>query len=141
MKNNATNVMYFFGLIFFAVINLSTTNLAATEAEKMPDKDMPNKEMPDMKMQNNTNKPHDMKQSMKHSMQAGMAAMASMETTGDIDKDFAMMMKVHHQQALDMAKMELAHGKSPTMKAMAKTIIMAQKREIAQFDLWLAKQK
>lgn len=52
-----------------------------------------------------------------------------------------MMMKMHHQQALDMAKMELAHGKSPEMKAMAKKIMIAQKKEIAQFDKWLAKQK
>ena len=28
--------------------------------------------------------------------------------SGDIDKDFAMMMKIHHQQAVDMSEMELA---------------------------------
>jgi uncharacterized protein (DUF305 family) len=52
-----------------------------------------------------------------------------------------MMMKMHHQQALHMAEMELAHGKSPEMKAMAKRIVAAQKKEISQFDQWLAKQK
>jgi len=35
--------------------------------------------------------------------------------------------------------MELANGKSPDMKTMAKKIIAAQKKEIAQFDQWLAK--
>ena len=40
-----------------------------------------------------------------------------------------------------MAEMELANGKSPKMKAMAKQIIVAQKKEIAKFDKWLAKQK
>lgn len=45
------------------------------------------------------------------------------------------------KQALNMAEMELAHGKSSEMKAMAKHIIVAQKKEIAQFDKWLAKQK
>lgn len=78
---------------------------------------------------------------MKQLMKAGMDSMQNMEMSGDIDKDFAMMMKVHHQQALDMAKMELAHGKSPAIKAMAKKIITAQKKEIAEFDRWLAKQK
>ena len=78
---------------------------------------------------------------MKQSMKAGMDSMQNMEMSGDIDQDFAMMMKIHHQQALDMAKMELAHGKSPAMKAMAKKIITAQKKEIAQFDRWLAKHK
>jgi uncharacterized protein (DUF305 family) len=64
-----------------------------------------------------------------------------MTSTGDIDKDFAMMMKLHHQQAVNMAEMQLAKGKSPEMKTMSKQIIAAQKKEIAQFDKWLAKQK
>ena len=78
---------------------------------------------------------------MKKSMMAGMDSMDKMRLTGNIDKDFALMMKVHHQQALDMAEMELAHGNSPAMQGMAKQIIAAQKKEIAQFDKWLAKQK
>jgi uncharacterized protein (DUF305 family) len=78
---------------------------------------------------------------MKASMMMGMEGMRKMSMSGDIDKDFAMMMKVHHQQALDMAEMQLAHGKSSEMKAMAKQIIAAQKKEIAQFDRYLAKKK
>lgn len=78
---------------------------------------------------------------MKASMKTGMDEMQNMQMTGDVDKDFALMMKIHHKQALDMAKMELANGKSPAMKGMAKKIITAQKKEIAQFDQWLAKQK
>ena len=78
---------------------------------------------------------------MKESMNSGMQDMQNMQMTGNVDKDFAMMMKIHHQQAVEMAKMELANGKSSAMKAMAKKIISAQKKEIAQFDQWLAKQK
>lgn len=78
---------------------------------------------------------------MKHSMTMGMENMQKMPMSGNIDKDFAMMMKIHHQGALDMAQMELAQGKSPEMKAMAKKIIASQKKEIAQFDKWLATQK
>lgn len=78
---------------------------------------------------------------MKQSMKAGMNSMQSMQSTGDTDKDFATMMKMHHQQALDMAKMELEHGKSPELKKMASKIIAGQQKEIAQFDRWLAKQK
>ena len=40
-----------------------------------------------------------------------------------------------------MAQMEPAHGKSPAMKPMARQIIAAQKKEIAQFDRWLASRK
>ena len=78
---------------------------------------------------------------MKQSMMGSMDGMKNMQMSGDTDKDFAMMMKIHHQGAVDMAQMELAHGKSPAMKDMAKKIIAAQKKEIAQFDRWLATQK
>lgn len=78
---------------------------------------------------------------MKKSMMAGMDGMQKMTMTGDTDKDFAMMMKMHHQQGVEMAQMEIAHGKSAAMKKMAKQIVAAQNKEIAQFDQWLAKQK
>ena len=78
---------------------------------------------------------------MMHTMQDGMKKMESMKMSGDVDKDFAMMMKMHHQQALDMAQIEIAQGKSPEMKKMAKKIVSAQKKEIAEFDTWLSKQK
>jgi uncharacterized protein (DUF305 family) len=81
--------------------------------------------------------PHD----MKSSMMAGMDMMQKMPATGNTDKDFAMMMKVHHEQAIKMAQMELTQGKSPEMKKMATQIIAAQKKEIAQFDDWLSQQK
>ena len=88
-------------------------------------------------MQQNAAGSHDMKSSMKMNMEK----MQKMSMSGDVDKDFAMMMKMHHQHALDMAQMELAHGKSPELKAMAKDMITAQTKEIAQLDDWLNKHK
>lgn len=93
--------------------------------------------MPHGSMQQGTNGSED----MKHAMMMGMDSMQKMPVSGDVDKDFAMMMKMHHQQGVDMAKIELAQGKSPVMKAMAKQIIAAQNKEITRFDQWLAKQK
>lgn len=78
---------------------------------------------------------------MKSSMMVGMEEMQKMPMTGDTDRDFAMMMKIHHQQAVHMAELQLKTSKSPEMKTMAKQIIAAQKKEIAQFDKWLARQK
>jgi len=78
---------------------------------------------------------------MKQAMMKGMDGMQKMSMSGDTDMDFAMMMKMHHQQALDMAEIQLKNGKSPEMKAMAKRIIAAQKKEIAEFDRWMAKHK
>ena len=74
---------------------------------------------------------------MSHSMMSNMDNMKQMKSTGDVDKDFAVMMKIHHEGALDMAKMELASGKSPELKKMAKENIAGQTKEIARFDKWL----
>ena len=65
---------------------------------------------------------------MQSSMMSGMEKMKDMKLSGDTDKDFAMMMKMHHQQALEMAKPEVDHGKSPEMKAMARKIIKDRQR-------------
>ena len=78
---------------------------------------------------------------MHGSMMGMMKNMESMKMTGDADHDFAMMMKIHHQGAIDMAQMELKSGKDASLKAMAKKIIAAQQKEIKEFDQWLAKHK
>ncbi len=78
---------------------------------------------------------------MHEAMMSGMQQMQGMKMTGDTDKDFAMMMKMHHQQALEMAKVEIEHGKSPELKAMAKKMIKDQTKEIGQLDAWLQKNK
>ena len=78
---------------------------------------------------------------MRSSMMGMMKSMDAMKTTGDTDRDFALMMKVHHQGAIDMAQFELEHGKDPEMRAMAKQIIKAQQKEIADIDRWVGKRK
>ena len=98
----------------------------ANAADKSEGKTMDSAEMHKMEMQ----------KSMK-----GMNDMESMPMTGDMDHDFAMMMKKHHESAVEMANVELKHGKDPTLRRMAKDIIKSQKNEIKQFDQWLAKHK
>ena len=109
---------------------------AGAQAQKAPAM-APSASMPMGQMQQGAAGSRD----MKAAMMMGMDGMQRMPMSGDTDKDFAMMMKMHHQQAVNMSEMELAQGKSPEMKAMAKKIIAAQKKEIAQLDQWLAKQK
>lgn len=76
---------------------------------------------------------------MRKPMMQGMKDMASMPMTGNTDHDFAMMMKKHHQLALDMANVQLQHGKDAKLRNIEKNIIMSQKKEIEEFDQWLAK--
>ena len=74
-----------------------------------------------------------------HSMESMQQQMGSMRITGDADHDFAMMMRMHHQGAIKMAEDEFANSKDAQMRKMAKNIITAQKKEIAELDSWLTR--
>lgn len=78
---------------------------------------------------------------MKPMMRANGEKMMSMPMTGDPDVDFAKMMREHHKGGVEMAQWQLEHGRDPKMRAMARRIIESQKKEIAQFDSWLAKNR
>ena len=68
-------------------------------------------------------------------MHSGMA----ITYTGNTDIDFARGMIPHHQGAIDMAQVQLRHGKDPAMRKLATEIIQAQEKEIAFLRNWLAK--
>lgn len=61
-----------------------------------------------------------------------MMSMGSMKMTGDVDRDFAMMMAEHHENAVKMMDIYLKNGKSSTLKDMARKMRAAQTKEIAQ---------
>jgi len=79
---------------------------------------------------------HD-KNQMMTIMHQMMDKMNAMQMTKDPDNDFAMMMTMHHQGAIDMANAELKDGTDATMKAIAQKMITAQTQEIAQLNTFL----
>ncbi len=67
----------------------------------------------------------------------GMGGMAMPAPTGNQDRDFARAMIVHHQGAIDMARVQQARGSDPGLRRMAAEIIAAQEREIAVLNAYL----
>lgn len=61
--------------------------------------------------------------------------------TGNIDNDFATLMIVHHQGAIDNASAYLHHGNNTQLKTMANNIIKAQVIEIEELSNWLIANK
>jgi uncharacterized protein (DUF305 family) len=55
----------------------------------------------------------------------------------DADHDFATMMKMHHQGAIDMSNKELEKGDDATIRAMAQTMITMQQNEIEKLQSFL----
>ena len=107
-----------------AAVFFTAASLAGAQGTAMPDKmQSSDKSSPSM--------------AMKQSMSGMMKGMQEMPMSGDTDRDFAAMMKIHHQGAVDMAQAELASGKDPQLRKMAQSIISAQKKEIKEFDDWI----
>ncbi|MDQ3229367.1 MAG: DUF305 domain-containing protein [Pseudomonadota bacterium] len=79
---------------------------------------------------------HDMKGQSAGSMELHKAMMAGMKMpmkmSGNVDKDFATMMTMHHQQAVKMSDIYIKHGNNAQLKALARKMKTDQQAEIRQ---------
>lgn len=67
-----------------------------------------------------------------------MQDMHSMKMTEDPDHDFAMMMKSHHQAAIDMSNIELSKGQNDELKQVAQKIIKDSEKDNTELQTFLA---
>ena len=71
-------------------------------------------------------------------MNLNMQQIKSTVSTGHPDHDFAAVMKLHHQGAIQMSELELAQGQDSTTKEMARKSMEEQNKEIAILDKYLS---
>jgi len=71
-------------------------------------------------------------------MMISIPAMQDGMMNENADVAFACGIIAHHQGAIDMAQVLIAHGEDPQMLALANTIIAAQEAEMEEMRNWLA---
>ena len=81
------------------------------------------------------------KNSMMESMETMNTKMMGMQMTNNPDKDFAGMMKIHHEGAINMANIEIAEGKNNELLKMAAKMKQDQNAEIIQFEKFIINTK
>lgn len=69
---------------------------------------------------------------LQNAMQESEAKMKRMQMTGNVDKDFAMLMIHHHEDGIAMERLLLEHGMSDKLKEMAKKSIEHQQKDIQE---------
>ncbi len=72
-----------------------------------------------------------------HAATIRMMTAMNIRPSGDVDADFVAMMVPHHQGAIDMARVELRHGRNELLRRIAQEIIVTQQDEIAVMRLAL----
>lgn len=130
-KSNRFILATFVPALLSMSILLSAQSAKAHEVENTASKSMPAQSMDHSKM-------GDMKHMEGTKDMGGMKHVEGMSMTGNVDYDFAVNMRKHHQMAVDMSQAQLKNGKSPMLRTLATKIIAAQKKEIASLDAWLA---
>lgn len=78
---------------------------------------------------------------MQNEMNTMMKEMKAIQLTGNIDRDFVMMMIPHHEAGIEMSKSLFFHSKNTQLKKMSQKEINDYKEEIKEFQNWLTVHK
>jgi uncharacterized protein (DUF305 family) len=128
MKNTNSNVLYgIIGLLLGIVLTVSIASINRSNHSNRYENKMDMHKMHDGKMMQD-----DDMAMMMHSMTMGLEG----KTGSEFDQAFLKEMIIHHQGAVDMAKMVLTSSKNPELIKLANDIITAQNGEIKMMQDW-----
>jgi uncharacterized protein (DUF305 family) len=82
-----------------------------------------------------------MENELMQSMNKTNTAMNNAKMNGDFDYDFANLMIMHHQMAIDMSRVEIEKGSDQAIVGMANGIIVAQEIEIREMQQFIKNYK
>ncbi|GEM_PF-2414518 len=68
---------------------------------------------------------------LKNAVTEKLNKMHQVKITGDVDKDFAKLMNMHREYAIDLHKLQLEHGMSAELKEHARKSITEQEKDMA----------
>lgn len=74
---------------------------------------------------------------MRAAMERMQRDMAAMPMSGDADRDWVMMMRRHHEAAIEMSRAHHGAGRDRDVERMAQKAIEDQTRDIRELDEWL----
>jgi uncharacterized protein (DUF305 family) len=129
--------MKYYIIILLVLINACKNNSNAVLVKDRIDSVLSVNHMADTENMHKLNKENIMLESMMETMKK----MNTLKMGNDFDVDFANIMTVHHQAAIDMSMLEIATGKNTEIINMAKNIITTQKEEITNFQKFVMNYK
>lgn len=130
MKNKIlTATVLFFSAYFLQFCNNTNNKTAKTEIDSSMINTMPGDSTNSGMME--------MDKTLMESMSNMKSKMKDMKMTGDFDVEFAYMMILHHQAAIDMSKVEITKGTDAQIKTIAHNIILSQKEEIEKMEMFV----
>lgn len=76
-------------------------------------------------------------QELHQSMTKGAQEMQAMEMSGNLDRDFVKTMLMHHRHGVEMARIQIEHGRDAKAKEFARKTVEQQTKEIRELERWL----
>ncbi len=122
---NETKKVVLVGVVALVLGVMIGSEVNFDRMDRRGEKNMMHK-MPNGKMMQNS------MENMMHDMNAGLRG----KTGDDFDKAFLSEMTVHHEGAVDLAKLLISTSKRPELIKLANDIISAQTKEIEMMSAW-----